>query len=83
MGTTLSLFLIGKDEHSYIANIGDSRIYMEKNNNMWLLTEDHNFLTSQKKACFLAGDPMPEPSSEGNTLVRSVGFFPTVEPEYF
>ncbi len=83
MGTTLCFLTVKEDGKAYIANIGDSRMYMEKEGQMWLLTEDHNFITNQVKTCFLSGDPVPEPSAENSVLTRSVGFFATVEPDIF
>ena len=83
MGTTLCFLYIHKNGQAYIANIGDSRIYMNKNNKLWLLTEDHNFLTQQMKACFLSGEKRPEPTPEDDVLTKSVGFFATVEPDIF
>ena len=86
MGTTVCMLFFPneeKNQKAYIANIGDSRIYMEKERKMWLLTEDHNFITTQKKASFLSGEPMPAPSAEDNILTKSVGFFPKMEPDIF
>ncbi len=83
MGTTLCLFLVRHDGLAYIANIGDSRLYMEKQGKMWLLTEDHNFITNQMKTSFLSGEDMPEPTSENSALTKSVGFFASVEPDIF
>lgn len=83
MGTTLCLFIVKEDGQAYIANIGDSRLYMEKDDKMWLLTEDHNLMTNHKKVSFLSGEPIPPGSIEENVLTKSVGFFPTVEPDIF
>ncbi len=83
MGTTLCFLVVKEDGQAYIANIGDSRMYMEKEGKMWLLTEDHNFITNQIKACFLSGEPLPEPSAESNILTKSVGFFASLEPDIF
>ena len=83
MGTTLCFLTVTEGGRAYIANIGDSRMYVEKEGQMWLLTEDHNFITNQIKACFLSGEPLPEPSAENSVLTRSVGFFATVEPDIF
>ena len=82
MGTTLCLFVIKEDGQAYIANVGDSRLYMEKDNRMWLVTEDHNFLTNQLKASFLSGENVTTSSGEENVLTKSVGFFPTVERRF-
>ena len=83
MGTTLCLFMVRKDGQAYSANIGDSRLYMERDNKMWLLTEDHNFITNHRKACFLSKEAMPSASMDDNILTKSVGFFPVVEPDVF
>lgn len=83
MGTTLCLFIIKENGQAYIANIGDSRLYMEKNNQMWLLTEDHTFLNNRLKAAFLSGETVSPTSIEENVLTKSVGFFPTIEPDIF
>ena len=83
MGTTVCMFYICPNGKAYIANVGDSRLYMLKEDKMWLLTEDHNFLTQQKKANLLSGKPPSAPSAEDDILVRSVGFFPTVETDVF
>ena len=84
MGTTLCLFMISKhDNKGYIVNIGDSRLYMLKAGEMWLLTEDHNFLTSHMKASFLSGESVPPNIFEENSLTKSLGFYPSVEPDIF
>ena len=84
MGTTLCLFIVNKhNDKGYIVNIGDSRLYMLKDKRMWLLTEDHNFLTSHMKANFLSGESIPTTIFEENSLTKSVGFYPTVEPDIF
>ena len=83
MGTTLCMLLVEEDGQSYIINIGDSRLYMEKEGQMWLLTEDHNFLTNQRKASFLSGETGWESSADDNVLTRSVGFFPHLELDLF
>ena len=84
MGTTLCLFMISKhDNKGYIVNIGDSRLYMLKAGEMWLLTEDHNFLTSHMKASFLSGESVPANIFEENSLTKSLGFYPSVEPDIF
>ena len=82
MGTTLCLFLITPDGQSYIVNVGDSRLYLEKEGKMWQLTEDHNFITSKRKANALIKETM-QFSAEDNVLTKSVGFFPVVEPDIF
>ena len=83
MGTTLCFFVVKENGQAYIANIGDSRLYMEKDDKVWLLTEDHNLMTNQIKVSFLSGDPILPESVEENVLTKSVGFFPTIDPDIF
>ena len=80
MGTTLCVFYINEDT-AYIGNVGDSRLYMAKDNKLWQLTEDHSFTTNQIKAKILIGK---EDTNVQNShfLTKSVGFLPTVEPDF-
>ena len=84
MGTTLCFLYVKPDGEAYIANIGDSRLYMEKEGQMWLLTEDHSFATDELKASFLSGESNTSSAiRENNVLTRSVGYHPSVEPDIF
>lgn len=47
-GATLALLLI-KDDYAYVANVGDSRVYCLKDNELVQLSEDHRFGMSIKK----------------------------------
>lgn len=72
MGTTVSAIYF-KGSNLVIGNVGDSRVYMVNNNNIYQLTRDHSFvqeklnmgITTREEA---ARDP------QKNVLVRSVGF---------
>ena len=45
LGTTVVLALYSKnDEKLYIANVGDSRAYLYKDENFWQITEDHTLV---------------------------------------
>jgi len=80
MGTTLCVFYIDGN-NAYIGNVGDSRLYMAKDNKLWQLTEDHSFTTNHIKAKILTGK---EDVNVKNSpyLTKSVGFLPTVEPDF-
>lgn len=43
-GTTL-LYIVIRKEHIYFVSVGDSHIYLIRNNTIRLLTEEHNYLT--------------------------------------
>lgn len=72
MGTTMVLAL-GVGNKLYFGNVGDSRAYMYKDNNLWQVTEDHSLVNEQIRAGIL------DPNSGGamasrNVITRSVGF---------
>lgn len=72
MGTTMVLALAYQNK-MYIANVGDSRVYLFKENNLWQVTEDHSLINEQIRAGIL--DPnQPESFAHKNVITRSVGF---------
>jgi protein phosphatase len=72
MGTTMVL-AFGYEDSLYIANVGDSRAYLFKDNNLWQVTEDHSLVNEQIRAGIL--DPSSPESMVGrNVITRSVGF---------
>ena len=80
MGTTLCVLFMNED-NAYIGNVGDSRLYLAKEDKLWQLTEDHSFTTNQIKAKILMGK---EDINVQNShfLTKSVGFLPSVEPDF-
>lgn len=51
LGTTIVLALFSKkDGKLYIANVGDSRAYLYKDENLWQITEDHTLVNELIKA---------------------------------
>ena len=81
MGTTLCVFFLGADGMGYIGHVGDSRIYLAKQDNLWQITEDHSFTADQIKVGLLLGrQDMKIPAS--HFLTRSVGFLSTVQPDF-
>lgn len=72
MGTTMVLAL-GYENKIYMGNVGDSRAYLFKDNNLWQITEDHSLVNEQIRAGLL--DPNNSESMVGrNVITRSVGF---------
>ena len=51
LGTTIVLALFSREEGKiYVANVGDSRAYLYKDENLWQITEDHTLLNELFKA---------------------------------
>jgi len=72
MGTTM-VAALGYENKVYLGNVGDSRAYLFKDNNLWQVTEDHSLVNEQIRAGIL--DPNNPDSSVGrNVITRSVGF---------
>ena len=83
MGTTVCAFFIQEDHTAYIGNVGDSRLYMSKNNHLWQLTEDHTFANNQLKISLMTKEKMPSAFIDDHILTKSVGFTASVEPDIF
>lgn len=72
MGTTMVLAVCVGNK-LYFGNVGDSRAYMYKDNNLWQVTEDHSLVNEQIRAGILdpaSGDLL----ASRNVITRSVGF---------
>ena len=52
MGTTLVLAYLFED-HLFIGNVGDSRVYLMQKGLLWQVTEDHSLLNEQIKMGFI------------------------------
>jgi len=48
-GTTVAILLIG-DNFAYYAHVGDSRLYLVRDNQIYLLTQDHSYVSEMIKA---------------------------------
>ena len=84
MGTTMCLLTITEDGIGYIGNVGDSRLYLLKDQVLWQLTEDHTFITHQIKANLITGQQSEiTATTEDHMLTKSVGFAKEVEPDIF
>ena len=64
MGTTATLAYV-KDDVAYYAHVGDSRLYLFRNNNLSQITEDHSYVASLVKNGVI--------TEERNYILRAVG----------
>jgi protein phosphatase len=72
MGTTMVL-VYARANTFYFGNVGDSRVYLFKDDHLWQITEDHSLVNEQVKAGIL--DPSDQAYAMGkNVITRSVGF---------
>jgi PPM family protein phosphatase len=79
MGTTLSMVLV-KDHRLYIGHVGDSRVYLIRDNAIIRLTEDHSLVAELIKA----GTIKPEEANshpQKNVITRALGTEYTLEPD--
>ncbi len=78
MGTTASV-LTFQNDFAYIAHVGDSRIYLFRDELLWQITEDHSLLYEHKKS----GIPIPNHPIFKNALTRSVGVSLNIQSDCF
>lgn len=79
MGTTLSMVLT-KGSSLYIGHVGDSRVYLIRDNKISRLTEDHSLVAELIKA----GTIKPEEADnhpQKNVITRALGTEYTLEPD--
>lgn len=79
-GTTLAALLL-VEEHYYIANVGDSRVYLLRDN-MESLTKDQTFVQREVDE----GRMTPEEAAvhpQKNVLLQCVGASPIVVPDFY
>lgn len=79
MGTTLSMVVI-KDGITYIGHVGDSRIYLIRDNQIVKLTEDHSLVAELIKA----GSIKPEEANshpQKNVITRALGTEYNLDPD--
>jgi serine/threonine protein phosphatase PrpC/CRP-like cAMP-binding protein len=77
MGTTLSLLLIA-GSHGFIAHVGDSRIYLLRDQRIQQVTEDHTVYNELIKRGKLTRDQI-EKVAQKNAITRAVGVYERVE----
>ncbi|RJO63222.1 MAG: Stp1/IreP family PP2C-type Ser/Thr phosphatase [Myxococcales bacterium] len=76
MGTTLSaLLLVGRS--AFIAHVGDTRVYLLRDNQVHKLTEDHTLVAEQRKKGLLTAEEAARFPYK-NVVTRGVGLFESV-----
>lgn len=81
MGTTLVAIYIHKNK-AYIMQVGDSRVYLIRDNNMWRITEDHSLVNEQFRSGLIS-KKQAEESLYKNVITRSVGFDEMVDVDIY
>jgi len=76
MGTTMVVCYM-KDKSAYLANVGDSRVYLYHKPHLWQLTEDHSLVNEQLRAGIIKEDQVKNFLNK-NVITRSVGYERTV-----
>lgn len=81
MGTTLTLAIV-YDKKAYIANVGDSRCYIEEESKLRRVTSDHSIVEEYIKANIITEEEaMSHP--DRNKITRAVGTEPIVVVDIF
>lgn len=81
MGTTTTLLCVHK-QWAYVAHVGDSRCYVQRDGSLMQVTEDHSLVNEQVKAGLITPE-LARTSRQKNIITRSVGFEPEVEVDSF
>lgn len=77
MGTTCSALVIRGDE-AWFAHVGDSRIYLVRNDEIHQITQDHSLVASMVREGLITSQEA-EVHPRRNVLQRSMGVIPEVE----
>ena len=81
MGTTTTALML-RHGWAYIAHVGDSRCYMQREGRLAQLTEDHSLVNEQVRAGLITRE-MAQKSRMKNIITRSVGFERDVDVDTF
>ena len=79
MGTTLTVLLIDEDI-AHFSHVGDSRLYLYRDENLRRLTRDHTVVQNEIDAGRLSPE-LARIVPHKNILTQSVGFHGTVDPD--
>jgi serine/threonine protein phosphatase PrpC len=88
MGTTATVMLIaGGGDHlrGFIAHVGDSRVYLARQNQVHILTEDHSLMNELVRRGKLSRDQIETSPYKQykNAVTRAVGVYNSVEVDTF
>ena len=79
MGTTLAVLLI-EDDEAHLGHVGDSRIYLFRDDKLHRLTRDHTVVQQEIDAGTLTPE-LARIVPHKNILTQSVGYHGPVEPD--
>jgi len=82
MGTTVSAVVV-KGDHAYVAQVGDSRVYVARNDRtVWQVTEDHSWVAEQVRDGLISEqDARSHPFK--NRITRAVGTKEDIKVDLF
>jgi protein phosphatase len=81
MATTIAI-IHAKGGKIYIANVGDSRVYLYRNGELLQLTEDHTYVNTLLKAGVISAEEAATDKRK-NVITKALGADNTVEPDFF
>ncbi len=81
MGTTFVAATI-IDDHLFVANVGDSRLYVANKSKLTQITNDHSLVAELVRSGVLAADEAQKDSRK-NKITRAIGVEPQVAVDYF
>ncbi len=81
MGTTCVAVVV-RGALAYIANVGDSRVYLIRDGQIRQLTHDHSWVAEQVRAGMLT-DEQARTHAHRNVITRALGTQPEVEADLF
>ena len=81
MATTAAI-VYARGGIAYIANVGDSRVYLFRNEKLVQLTEDHTYVNTLLNAGIISEEQAASDSRK-NVITKALGAEDTVEPDFF
>ena len=81
MGSTVSALLLSETRY-VVGHVGDSRIYIVRNNEMHQLTKDHSLVQEQVDAGLLTAEQARR-HPQSNVITRCIGMADEIEPDVF
>lgn len=81
MATTIAI-VYASQGNAYIANVGDSRVYLYRGGELVQLTEDHTYVNTLLKAGVISEEEAAVDKRK-NVITKALGAERTVEPDFF
>ena len=78
MGTTCTV-IVAREPEIFIAHVGDSRIYLHRNDQLYRLTKDHSFVQDLVDQGVIT-DEETETHPRKNQIIKALGISPSLEP---